>query len=128
MTVSKGTATDMGKMSRDKGARGELEVLRMYQAAGFTGTRGFMSGGMGGGDLAGDMPDLPEVKFAETVKLYTWVDQAVAAAASGVAGTVASECIRWVLWHRKSRRKWLVTIDGERYIELLVTERECGKR
>lgn len=114
----------MAKMSRDKGARGELEVLRIYEAASFAGTRGFQSGGQGGGDIAGDMPDLPEVKFAETVKLYTWVDQAIAAAAGGVAGSVAKECINWVLWHRKSRRKWLVTIDGERYIELLVIERE----
>ena len=101
---------DMGKMSRDKGARGELEVLQLYKEYGFNGTRGFQSGGQGGGDLVGDMPDMPEVKFAETVKLYTWVDQAIAAAAGGVAGSLAKECINWVLWHRKSHSSSKTTV------------------
>jgi len=117
VTVKNGTATDMAKMSRDKGARGEREVLDLYRKHGFDGTRGFQSGGQGGGDLVGNMPDIPEVKFVEALRFWDHVAQAAAAVTDGVG---------WCLWIRKSRQPWMVTVPSERYMQLIELEREIG--
>lgn len=123
MTVKNGTAIDMAKMSRDKGARGEREVLDLYRKHGFDGTRGFQSGGQGGGDLVGNMPDIPEVKFVEALRFWDHVSQA--ADAAGAVGGVG-QVVGWCLWIRKSRKPWMVTIPYERYMQLIELEREIG--
>ena len=108
-----------GARSRNKGARGEREVLEQYRAAQFTGTRGFQSGGQGGGDIAGNMPDVPEVKLAERGTFWPWIEQ---------AQSNAGEARQWVLWIRSNRRPWVVTLSADRYLELLQTEREAQAR
>jgi len=113
----------MGKMSRDKGARGEREVLEIYREHGFAGTRGFQSGGQGGGDLVGTMPDIPEVKFVETLRFWDHVSQA-SDAVTAIGGI--GQAVGWCLWIRKSRKPWTVTIPAERYMQLLEIERRCN--
>lgn len=102
-----------GSHSRNKGAQGERDVLNAFLKAGFTGTRGFQSGGQGGGDLTGDMPDVVEVKrTAGPVRFWAWVEQASSAASS------------WALVLRRDRDEWLTVIPFTRYMELIVLERE----
>lgn len=106
-----------GAHSRNKGAQGERDVLSVLLEAGFTGTRGFQSGGQGGGDLTGDMPDVVEVKrTAGPVRFWAWVEQASSAATA------------WALVLRKDRDEWLTVIPFHRYIELIVLERESRDR
>lgn len=103
-----------GAHSRNKGARGEREVLEHYKANKWTGTRGFASGGQGGGDIAGDMPDVPEVKLAERILFWPWIEQAQAA---------AGNFHHWCLWIRGNRKPWMVVISASRYLELIGRER-----
>jgi len=106
-----------GSHSRNKGAQGERDVLGVFLKAGFAGTRGFQSGGQGGGDLTGDMPDVIEVKrTAGPVRFWAWVEQASSAAAS------------WALVLRRDRGEWLTVIPFTRYMELIVLERESRDR
>lgn len=84
-------------------------MLSQYRKAGWTGTRGWQSGGQGGADLAGTMPDAVEVKYAERVTLWPWVEQAQQAATGD----------EWALWIRSNRRPWVVTVSASRYLELL---------
>lgn len=103
-----------GWQSQSKqGCPGERDVLNAFIEAGFTGTRGFQSGGQGGGDLTGDMPDVVEVKrTAGPVRFWAWVEQASSAASS------------WALVLRRDRDEWLTVIPFTRYMELIVLERE----
>lgn len=108
-----------GARSRNKGARGELSVLKQFTAAGWTGTRGFASGGQGGADLAGDMPDAVEVKNAERITLWSWVEQ---------ASTAAKHVTDWCLWIKSNNRPWVVVVAAERYLELIDIERDQSAR
>jgi hypothetical protein len=110
----------MAKASRDKGARGELAVLRLYQSQGWTGTRGFQSGGQGGADLAGTMPDAVEVKNCERILFWDWISQASHAATVDVR--------HWCLWIKSNRKRWVVVLDYERYLQLIACEREMIAR
>ena len=108
-----------GARSRNKGARGELAVLKQFTAAGWDGTRGFASGGQGGADLAGDMPDAVEVKNAERITLWPWVQQ---------ASEAAKRKIDWCLWIKSNNRPWVVVLNSERYLELIAVERDQNAR
>lgn len=68
----------MGKASRDKGNRGELEVAHILKAAGFDAERTPNSGGLQvKGDLTHNVDGLHlEVKRQETVCLPEWLRQA----------------------------------------------------
>ena len=113
-----------GNQSRLKGARGELEVQELFRSRGFNCTRGFASGASGGGDLAGDLPDHVEIKRTEQARLYTWIDQVSDSIVSGAAGAIAGQIMNWVIFHRPSRRPWTVTMPAERYLDLILKERE----
>jgi len=116
--------TDMGATSRNRGARGEVEVVKFYQAAGFNCRRNFMSGAFGGADITGDgMLDMPEVKFVEQVKFWQFVQQAREGSLSGFGLPIL-----WALWIRRNRETWTVTIDARRYLQLLVCERDTLER
>jgi hypothetical protein len=61
----------MGRMSRNKGARGELEVAALVRAAGWpNATRNFASGARGNGDIAhGPALTVIESKFTDHFEL-----------------------------------------------------------
>lgn len=116
-----------GRMSQRKGAAGELEVQTMFRTRGFDCTRGFASGASGGGDLAGDLPDHVEVKRTEQVRLHMWIAQVGEAIASGAAGGIATALTNWVIFHRRSRSKWVAIVDAERYLDLIELERNVQR-
>lgn len=92
----------MGKMSRNKGKRAELELMHILnEMYGFDVRRG---------DCFRYEPDLvnfwgihPEVKRSEDVKLSTWLHQAVQASMRYHDGIPA-------VFHRKSREPWFVSM------------------
>jgi hypothetical protein len=74
----------VGKASRDKGARGELEVAAVLQAHGFNARRTPNSGGLSWrGDIAGVPGYVIEVKRTERITVPQWLNQAYAAARGG---------------------------------------------
>lgn len=80
----------MGNMERRKGARGELEVAKIFRAVGFDCDRTPNSGGLRvKGDLAGSVPAMVEVKYQETLRLPLWLRQARDEAPPGVVPVVA---------------------------------------
>jgi hypothetical protein len=100
----------MGRPSRDKGTRGELEVAHVWEAAGFDCARVPNSGGLWiPGDLAG-VPGLhQEVKRAETVRMGDWWRQACNDAPEGLVPVV--------VW-RSNREKWRVAIELEEFVAI----------
>jgi hypothetical protein len=96
----------MGSRSRDKGARGELEVAKIYVAGGFPlAARTPNSGGL---DIKGDIGAIPllcaEVKRCETLRIPAWMRQAVR---DCPAGSIP------VVHYRQNRRPWMVVVRPE---------------
>ena len=110
----------MSKSQRDKGKRGELDVAAIYRALGgpyknahrHLETRAIDAGY----DLDGCGSDVPEVKNrARPVPVTKLFDIRVP-----IGGGYR------VLWN-KAHRVWVVTLDADRYLELLQTEMEAGE-
>lgn len=101
----------MSRASRQKGARGELEVVDAARAAGFPACRrAFASGASGGGDLTGLPGICIEVKRTERLDLPGAFRQAQAAALPTEIPVVA---------HRSSRQPWLATLPLDDLLALL---------
>ena len=103
----------MGAMSRHKGARGELEVVRELQARGIDARRTApMQAGGSRGDA--DVLSLPgvhiEVKRQERLCLDQWSRQAEADAPAGAMPVVA---------YRRSREPWRVALLLDDFLDLL---------
>jgi hypothetical protein len=105
----------MGRMSRDKGARGEREVVALIQAAGWTAaTRNFDSGSAGNGDIAfGPAATLIESKLTDHFALRQCWSQASTDAAHAGPGILP------VVAHRWSRGPWLAITELEELLALL---------
>lgn len=101
----------MGKMSKTKGKVGEREVAALLREYGFGGARGVQY--QGGKDSA-DVTGLPgyhiEVKRVERFDLEAAMDQA-RNDADGAAVPV--------VFHRKSKRDWVVVLDAKAFIQLV---------
>jgi Holliday junction resolvase len=103
----------VSKTERNKGARGEGEVARIFQAAGFDAERVPNSGGLRiKGDLYGDLPAHVEVKRQETARPWLWWAQAAAEAPDGVLPLVA---------FRRNGSKWLAIVELEPLVALLAS-------
>ncbi len=103
----------MSAGSRRKGARGELEVLELLQAHGWTRAhRNFGSGSAGGGDVTdGPAGVVLEVKrHAGRLDLPAAVRQAEAACGPGDLPVVA---------HRRDGEPWGATLPLEDLLDLL---------
>ena len=96
--------------SRDKGKRGELEVAHLLQKHGYDARRGQQfSGANGDADVVG-LPGIHiEVKRVEKLNIENAMDQSVRDAKEGEKPAV---------FHRKDRRKWLVTMPFDEWIEM----------
>ena len=93
----------MGKMSRDKGKRGEREVATELQKLfGITARRGVQyRGGAGSPDVIADIPGVHiEVKRCERLSLYPAMKQAV----DDAGGSIPIVC------HRQNSKEWLVVV------------------
>ena len=95
-----------GKGSRDKGARGELELVHLLTDLGFQGLR---RGNVfaGDADVVGLFPFHIEVKRVEKLNLWNAVQQAIAEMHKKKDGEIP------VVFHRKNNQKWLMTIPEE---------------
>lgn len=106
----------MSKSERRKGAAGEIEVARIFQAAGFYCDRVPNSGGLRiKGDLHGDLPLHVEVKRQETARPWLWAAQARAEHAAGRG---------WCVAMRRSHDEWLAMLPLVDLVRLLKLERE----
>jgi Holliday junction resolvase len=92
-----------GMNSRDKGKRGEREaarVLREVFGCEFRRSQQY-AGGVDSADVVGGPADLHwEVKHQERMRLYDWIDQAVADSGERTP----------LVLHRQNRKEWLVTL------------------
>lgn len=104
----------MGKMSRDKGKRGELYVSHLLQEHGYETTRSAQHCGKTG--QAADVIGLPyihiECKFCERMTLYPWMDQAVRDSEANGKGDIPT------VFHKANRKDLLVTMRFDDWIEL----------
>lgn len=100
----------MGKMSRDKGKRGELELANLLRLHGYDARRGQQfSGANGDPDVVG-LPGIHiEVKRVEKLNLYQAMEQATNDAREDEAPAV---------FHRRNGKYWLVTMELEDWLNL----------
>lgn len=100
----------MGKMSREKGKKGEREVASFLKSYGYDARRGQQFCGIeGDADVIG-LPGIHiEVKRTETLKLYDAMYQSKRDAKEGEIPTV---------WHRKNECKWVVILDADDFMKI----------
>lgn len=100
----------MGKLSREKGKRGEREVAFILRKHGYDGRRGQQyCGANGDADVIG-LPGVHiEVKRTEALHLYDAMTQSKNDAKNGEIPTV---------WHRKNDCEWVVIMGAEDFMRL----------
>jgi len=100
----------MGRMSRDKGKRGEREAAALFRQYGFDARRGVQyHGGPDSPDVTG-VPGLHiEVKRVERLALYDALDQARRDAGPEEIPVVV---------HRKNDCRWVVVLGFEDFMTL----------
>lgn len=102
----------MGKLSRDKGKRGEREVVGLLKKHGFDARRGQQFKG------TKDSPDVIhnmagvfiEVKLRQAFNLHATMEQAEEEAGRGEDP---------VVFHRKDGKPWLVTMNAGGFLKLM---------
>ena len=107
----------MPKRSRDKGKRGEREVVALFKSHGFEARRGQQyRGGPDSPDVIHDVPGLyVEVKFREQTSLFVALEQASRDAAPEDAP---------VVFVRKLRKPWVVVMDADDFLDLMEERRD----
>lgn len=112
---SKTDHSKQGKRSRDKGKRGEREVAKIFQKAGFHARRSVQYNGRPG--TAADVVGIPglhiEVKLVEKESIRAWYRQAQRDAHASPENEMP------VIVHRKSREPWLVTMSLDDFITII---------
>jgi Holliday junction resolvase len=99
----------MGRMQRNKGGRGEREVVLLAEAHGFTGLRTRSGGGQVRGDIAG-IPGLAlEVKRQEKLAIPEWMRQAQANCGPDIPAVA----------HRRNNEQWNVTLPLDDLLALV---------
>lgn len=104
----------MGKMSRDKGKRGELCVKTLFHDHGYDASRSAQHCGKTG--QAADVIGVPgihvEVKFQERMCLYDWMAQAISDSEANGNGNLPT------VFHKQNRKELLVTMRFEDWMKL----------
>jgi Holliday junction resolvase len=108
----------MGKMSREKGKRGERELASKLRGYGYDCRRGQQfSGANGDADVVG-LPGVHlEVKRTERLSLYDAIAQAISDAREGEIPVVA---------HRKNNAEWVMIIRLDDFMKIY-PEWEAGR-
>lgn len=111
----------MGKMSREKGKRGERYVANAFKEYGYDAHRTAQYCGNTGNaaDITGIPGLLCEVKFQERMHLYDWIDQAKRDAKEQGKGNLPT------IFHKQNNKELLVTMRFEDWIQVY-REWECG--
>lgn len=106
----------MGKLSREKGKRGEREFAALCRRHGIAARRGQQYSGEGGDDVVG-LPGIHvEVKRVERLNLWEAMAQAIR----------DSHGDKPIVAHRKNGAGWLVTMPAEDWLELYRAWKESG--
>ncbi len=102
----------MSKLSRDKGKRGELEVVALLKKHGFEARRGQQfRGGSDSPDVIHNIEGIfIEVKLRQALNIYAALEQ---------ANEEKPEGDSVLLFHRKNNKRWLVTCDAEEFLVLM---------
>lgn len=98
--------------SKQKGKRGELEVVNIFKKHGFNARRSAQYCGNTGeaADITSDLPYHIEVKHQETLQIDKWWEQATHDAQESGRDPI--------LVFRKNNQKWRVVMDLEKFLEL----------
>ena len=111
----------MSASQRNKGARGELEIVELLTTAGWPAVRGFASGGGqgGGGDIVGG-PEGWSIEVKRTNRWQPWqaIDQ---------ASEACNEGQRPLVFTRPDRREWHCFLKATDLIDLLVKQEKDKK-
>lgn len=98
-------------MSKTKGKTGEREVAALLREFGYGGARGVQyQGGKDSADVIGLPGHHIEVKRVERFDLEAAMDQA----RNDAAGAAVP-----VVFHRKSKRDWVVVLDARNFLQLV---------
>jgi hypothetical protein len=104
----------MGKFSRDKGKRGELDWSHYCNAHGYKVTRTAQNRGKTG--AAGDCEGLPylhqEIKFVERLNIREALAQSERDAKAEQKGNIP------IVAHKMSRKPWTVTLYAEDFLKI----------
>ena len=102
----------MGKLSNEKGKRGELEARDLLRKFGFEARRGQQyAGGGDSPDVVHDMEGFHvEVKRVESGNPYLWLEQANRDKKDGEQAIVL---------HKRNRKQWIVVMDAEEFLALV---------
>lgn len=97
--------------SRAKGSRGELELAKKFQEYGYEARRGQQfSGANGDPDVVVSLPGIHvECKRVERLNIHEAMEQAISDARVDE---------RPMVFHRKNRTPWLVTMGFDDFIEI----------
>ena len=100
----------MGKLSREKGKRGEREFAALLRDYGIKARRGVQyHGGPNSPDVVGFKPFHIEVKRAERLDVYGALAQSTKDSAKGEIPIVA---------HRRNGMDWIVVMDFEDFMKV----------
>lgn len=109
----------MGRMSREKGKRGEREVATKLQEHGFDGKRGQQYCGLeGDADVIGIPGYHLEVKRTEQFRLWKAMEQSESDAKDGEVPVVV---------HRKNGTSWVAVLDLDDFLELVRAVQESDR-
>ncbi len=102
----------MGKMQREKGKRGEREVVDLIKRYGFEARRGQQfKGGADSPDVIHNIPGLYiEVKYREKFSIYPALEQARDETAPRDSP---------VVFHRRSGKPWIVIMDAREFLGVM---------
>ena len=109
----------MGRLSREKGKRGEREVARVLQSLGFPARRSVQYCGNTGdaADVVGLDGFHLEVKRCESLRLVEWLKQAE----RDCGGSVPVVC------HRRSNERWYATLPMDELFGLVAALKGVAK-
>jgi Holliday junction resolvase len=100
----------MGKMSKRKGARGELELAKFLSKRGFKSRRGRQfNGDPSAPDVISSLPFHIECKRTETLSVYN----ALAQAETDAGGRPA------VVFHRRNNKPWITILTADAFLKLV---------
>lgn len=100
----------MGRMSREKGKRGENEAARLFRSYGIDAKRGCQyKGGPDSPDIVGTPGLHVEVKRTETLRLWEALAQAKRDAGADEIPVVI---------HRKNQAHWVAILDFDDFMKL----------
>jgi len=106
------TRSQIGKSSRERGKRGEREVVHLLRSHGYEARRGQQfQGSPDSPDVISNFHDCHiEVKRTETLSLYKAMEQ---------AKEDASEEQRPIVFHKRNGKEWLIVMEAEELFKLL---------